>query len=81
MLYRCLIVYMCLIGLVIATAAEVPIHSQQSSVLEQRLQPTNLTQLLSLPVNQIEALDVGIIDLLCAEGLPGFGRFGSSKMH
>jgi len=34
------------------------------------IQPTNLTQLLALPPDQLEKVDIARIDLLCAEALP-----------
>ena len=34
------------------------------------LTPTNLTQLLAIPPDQLQKVDVARIDLLCAEGLP-----------
>ncbi|MGH7990428.1 MAG: hypothetical protein ACREDS_09610, partial [Limisphaerales bacterium] len=34
------------------------------------LTPTNLAQLLAIPPDQLEKVDIARIDLLCAEGLP-----------
>jgi len=33
--------------------------------------PTNLTQLMALSPDELEKVDIGLIDLLCAEGLSG----------
>jgi hypothetical protein len=34
-------------------------------------QPTNLTALLALPLSDLDKVDAGLINILCAEGLPG----------
>ena len=34
-------------------------------------QPTSLPELLALPVGELDKVDVGLINILCAEGLPG----------
>ena len=38
---------------------------------EAEQQPRTLKELLALPSDQIEKVDIGLMNLLCAKGLPG----------
>jgi hypothetical protein len=43
-------------------------NASSSSVFKQ---PTTLAELLALPATDLDKVDVGLINILCAEGLPG----------
>ena len=50
----------------IAETNSVPLVSTTLSIT-----PANLAQLLALPPEQLEKIDIARMNLLCAEGLPG----------
>ena len=45
--------------------------SSQTAKADTFIQPKTLAELLALPPDQLEKVDIARIDLLCAEGLPG----------
>jgi len=45
--------------------------ANQTAKADAFVQPKTLAELLALPPDQLEKVDIGRIDLLCAEGLPG----------
>jgi hypothetical protein len=42
-------------------------------------QPTSLAELLALPVGDLDKVDIGLINILCAEGLPGSENLNVQK--
>jgi hypothetical protein len=50
-----------------------PVLASRSSVVRRAdaLAPKSLAELLALPPDQLERVDIGLMNLLCAEGLPG----------
>jgi len=48
-------------------------------VLERALAPQLLSELLALPPREVERCDIALVNLLCAEGLPGAGAGRDSE--
>jgi hypothetical protein len=63
--------------LIICRLAVATLHADTSSTnslpaqADNSKQPKTLAELLALPPDQLENVDIARIDLLCAEGLPG----------
>ncbi len=53
--------------------------STQTAKADTFVQPKTLAELLALPPDQLEKVDLARIDLLCAEGLPGAGDLDLEK--